>query len=287
MLLTSLLLLLLAVISRTVNGLYAKYALKKVDSFSYFFFVNILICIAVLPFIYTSIPSFFTLPALLILALLGAGVIQALSGVMSNYALQSSPVTVYTTLSQLQVVWVIVLGVVFLSEEVTLLGSIGVGLILLASLLVSGSIHIRKETGMRPIFICILSSVLSALAILVDKVLVDEFDQLFYFFLMLFIPIFFVLPDYMRRSSFYNEQLKAHFSVYLISALSFGLSYYSLLSLYSLPDVPLSVAYPIRSTSSIFVAALAIVIFGENKNKVRKLIATVLAVIGAIVVHSA
>lgn len=43
----------------------------------------------------------------------------------------------------------------------------------------------------------------------------------------------------------------------------------------------------ISSTSSIFVAVLAIVIFGENKNKARKLIATILAVIGAIVVHSA
>lgn len=287
MLTGSVLILLLAVVSRTVNGLYAKYALKHIDSFSYFFFVNIFICIGVLPFVYKSVFSLFTLPVMLIIALLAAGAMQALSGIMSNYALQQSPATIYTVLSQLQVVWVVVAGVLFLSENITLQGTFGTTLIIFASLLVSGGIHIRKEIGLQPILLCVLSSIISAGAILIDRLLVGNFNQLFYFFLMLFIPLFFVLPDYLRRRSFYNSQVKAHISIYLISAITFGLTYYSLLSLYSLPDVPLSVAYPIRSASSIFVAALAIVIFGENKNIQRKIIATIIAVIGAIIVKLA
>jgi drug/metabolite transporter (DMT)-like permease len=287
MLYGSIVLLLLALIARIANGLYTKYALKKVDSFSLFFFVNVLICISLFPFVFRQIPSFFALPTVLILALIGSGVFQAISGVVANYALQKTPVSVYTPLSQLQVVWVVIAGILFLSERITFLGVLGIGLIFFSSLLLSGSIHIQKEVGIKSIIIVIISSVLSAFAILLDKALVTTFDQLFYLFLMLAIPLLFLLPDYARRKKFYNDQLKDHFLVYVITAALFGLSYYTLLSLYTLPDVPLSVAYPIRSTGGIFAVALAIIIFGENQNVKRKIIATIVAVIGAILVKLA
>ncbi|MFA5131870.1 MAG: SMR family transporter [Candidatus Paceibacterota bacterium] len=287
MLYSSLLVLLLALVSRILNGLYTKYALKNVDSFSLFFFVNIFIALAVFPFIYKSIPLFFALPTLLLLALIGSGIVQAVSGIVSNYALQKTPVSIYTTVSQLQIVWVVLASIIFLSEKVTVQSVFGIILIIGSSLLLSGNIHIRKEVGLKPILIAVISSLVAALAILLDKTLVGTFDTLFYFFLMLTIPIFFLLPDYTRRIKFYNGQMRQHFKIYIITAFLFGLSYYSLLLLYSLPDVPLSVAYPIRSSGGIFTVALAIIIFGENKNIKRKMIATVLAIIGAILVKTA
>lgn len=287
MLASSILLLFLALFSRVANGLYTKYALHKVDSFSLFFFVNVLVCLAVFPFIYKDIPLFFALPTFLILAFFGSGFIQAISGVISNYALQKTPVSIYATLSQLQVVCVVIGSVLFLSENVTIQSIVGTALIIFASVLLSGNIHIQKEVGIRPILIVIASSLIAGCAVLLDKVLVATFDQLFYFFLMLAIPLLFLLPDYVRRTSFYNNQLKNNFLIYVITAVLFGLSYYSLLSLYALPDVPLSVAYPIRSTGGIFTVALAIIIFGENKNIKRKIFATVLAVFGVVLVKLA
>jgi drug/metabolite transporter (DMT)-like permease len=221
------------------------------------------------------------------LAIICSGFAQVLSGVMSNYALQKSPVSVYTALGQLQVVWVAMAGVIFLSEKVTILSIIGIFLIIISSVIVSGSIHIQKEVGLRSLGIIVISSLCTALAVFLDKVLVGTFNQFFYFFVVLTIPIFFLLPDYVRRKKFYNDQAKNHWLIYIVCSIVFALQYYALLSLYTLPDVPLSVAYPIRSTGGIFAVALAIVIFGENKNKKRKLTATVIAVIGAILVKMA
>lgn len=212
---------------------------------------------------------------------------QASAGIVSNYALKNVPMTIYTTLAQFQVVWVVIFGIIFLSEKVTILSMAGTLLIVFSTLLISGNIHIRKEVGMRPILICIISSLVSAGAVLLDKVLVGTFNQLFYFFLMLILPVVFLLPHYVRNYNFYNKQVKINFKVYLISSILLAVSYYSLLSLYSLPDIPLSVAYPIRSISSIFIAVLAIYIFNENKNVKRKIFATILAVIGAILVKVA
>ena len=287
MLIGSILLLLIAIATRTINVLYNKHATSRLDSFSLYFFVNVFICIAIFPFIYKSLPIFFSLPVYIILILIGSGIMQAVAGIFSNYALKNVPVTVYTTLSQLQVVWVVVFGIIFLSENVTLLSLLGTLLIIFAALLISGHIDIRKETGFKPILICVLSAFVSAMAILLDKVLVGTFDQLFYFFLMLFIPVIILFPNYIRKYNFYNKQVKENLKVYLISSVLLGASYYSLLSLYTLPDIPLSVAYPIRSTSSIFVAILAVYIFNENKNKKMKIAATIIAVIGAILVKLA
>ena len=280
-------LLFLAIIARTANGLYGKYALSRLDSFSLYFFTNSFIVLAVFPFIYKSLPSFFSLSIFLILAFILAGIAQAASGIASNYALKNVPMTVYTTMSQFQVVWVVAFGIIFLSEKVTALSTIGTLLIIFSTLLISVNINIRKEVGLRPILICIISTLISAAAILLDKVLVGTFNQLFYFFLMLAIPIFFLLPKYIRKYNFYNKQVKENLKVYLIASIFLAVSYYSLLSLYSLSDIPLSVAYPIRSTSSIFIAVLAVFIFNENKNVKRKIFATVLAVLGAILVKLA
>jgi len=287
MLIGSISLLLLAIIARTANGLYSKYGLNRVDSFSLFFFGNIFICIAIFPFIYKSLPLFFSLPTFLILGFIGSGIMQAASGIVSNYALKNVPVTIYSTVSQFQVVWVVAFGIIFLSEKVTILSMLGTLLIVFSTLFISGNIHIRKEIGMKPILICIISTLISAGAVLLDKVFVGTFNQLFYFFLMLMIPVIILLPHYARRFNFYNNQVKKNLKVYLIASVLLAASYYSLLSLYSLPDIPLSIAYPIRSTSSIFVAVLAIYIFNENKNVKRKIFATVIAVIGAILVKLA
>lgn len=284
MLIGSIGLLLLAVLSRTANGLYGKYALHKVDSFSLYFFVNVFICIAVFPFIYKSIPSFFNLPLFLIVMFFFSGIAQAFAGIGSNYALKHAPITIYTTLSQLQVVWVVLASIIFFNDTFTIISLIGTSLIIFSAIFISGNTHIRGEVNLRQVMVCIASTLLSAIAILLDKILVGTFNQLFYFFLMLVIPIFFLLPDYLQRNAFYNKQVKEHFKVYVISAVLLAASYYSLLSLYSLPDLPLSVAYPIRNTSSIFIAVLAIFIFGENKNKKKKIIATIIAVVGAILV---
>lgn len=287
MLIGSISLLLLAIFSRTANNLYNKYSLNRLDSFSLYFFVNIFICIAIFPFIYKSLPSFFSLPIFLILAFIGSGIMQAVAGIFSNYALKNVPVTIYTTVSQFQVVWVVLFGIIFLSERVTILSMLGTLLIVFSMLFIGGNIHIRKETGIKAILICIISTLISAGAVLLDKVLVGTFNQLFYFFLMLMIPVIILLPHYTIKYNFYNKQVKENFKVYLISSVLLAVSYYSLLSLYSLPDIPLSVAYPIRSISSIFVAVLAVFIFNENKNVKRKIFATILAVIGAILVKLA
>ncbi|HCC06275.1 TPA: hypothetical protein DEP94_02895 [Candidatus Nomurabacteria bacterium] len=287
MLTGSISLLLLAIIARTAYGLYGKYALNKLDSFSLYFFTNSFVALAVFPFIYKSVPSFFSLPIFLILAFILAGIAQAASGIVSNYALKNVPMTIYTTLSQFQVVWVVVFGIIFLSEKVTILSTFGTLLIIFSTILISGSTQIRKDIGLKPILICIISTLVSAAAILLDKVLVGTFNQLFYFFLMLLIPVIFLLPHYVRKYNFYNKQVKENLKVYFISSIFLASSYYSLLSLYSLPDIPLSVAYPIRSTSSIFIAILAVYIFNENKNIKRKIFATVIAVIGAILVKLA
>lgn len=287
MLIGSISLLLLAIVSRTAYSLFSKYALNKLDSFSLYFFVNGFIGIAVFPFIYKSLPSFFSLPLFLILGFIGAGIMQAASGIFSNYALKNAPVTIYSTVSQFQVIWVVVFGIIFLAEKVTVLSMLGTLLIVFSTLFISGNIHVRKEVGIRPILICIISTLISAGAVLLDKVFVGTFNQLFYFFLMLMIPVIILLPHYARRFNFYNKQVKENLKVYLVASVLLAASYYSLLSLYTLPDIPLSVAYPIRSISSILIALLAIFIFNENKNVKRKIFATVLAVIGAILVKLA
>lgn len=277
---SSLLIILFAVVARASNHIYSKYALTRIDSISLYLVTNIVCALAVFPFIIKDLPSFFSMPTVFMLAVVGAGIFQPVTGILSNYALQKTPVGIYTTINQLQLVWVILGSTLLLSERITWNAGIGISMIILASLLVS-DIDTRKTVGMKVILLVVASSFAAAVAIMIDRLLIVHTSSLLYFFFMITIPTLLFVPHIMKKRNDYAIKIKKHWIVGLVASVCFGATYYGLLLLYTLPDVPLSISYSIRNTSNIFAVALAIFIFGENKNVPRKLLAVVIAVIGA------
>lgn len=196
----------------------------------------------------------------------------------ARYGLEPS---IFSMLKQLSTVFLIMLGIAFMNESVSLLKIIGVILIIFSNFLLTfekGKIVINKYFIMS-----FISNFLFAVAMLINVGISDKFNLAIYTIITVSIPsiLIFVFEKHSVK------KLKDEFNRYdkklfLLSAFTWAVMLISSVRAYQLGDIVL--VAPLLALTSIMNAIYEVVI-NKNRHKfVIKVIAAILIIIGVLII---
>lgn len=196
----------------------------------------------------------------------------------ARYGLEPST---FSMLKQLSTVFLIILGIIFMNESVSLLKIIGIILIIFSNFLLTfekGKIVINKYFIMS-----FISNFLFAVAMLINVGISDNFNLAIYTIITVSIPSIFI---FIFESHSFRE-LKKEFKLYdrklfLLSAFTWSIMLISSVRAYQLGDIVL--VAPLLALTSIMNAIYEVVINKDRKKFVLKVIAAVLIVIGVLLI---
>ncbi|MEN9551750.1 MAG: hypothetical protein RI935_127 [Candidatus Parcubacteria bacterium] len=272
-------LLLLTITFQTINRLVTKYAVTRVDPLSIFIFGNLITGSLFGVLIINSdisIPELsFQSLVLLFLAIL----CWAIFGYIYNLALTETSLSVFTILTQLQILLVTTLGIVFLGHTITSGLVVGVICIITGSILVTYQKNSSYEISRRGLLLTLIVAISGASAIFLDSLLVKYFNPLLYGFIII---VFSTLPFLLIYKNKVHDFSKKSLKIYLLCGVSFFFAYMTPLYLYRQPDLLITYAYPILRAGAILSVLLSILIFKEHTNWKYKIIAILLASFGAV-----
>ena len=230
------------------------------------------------------IPFFeFTLPSdiSVYLVLLVVVVIYAFTDRLNIEARYGLDPSVFSMLKQLSTVFLIILGFIFLKEPIILKKVIGSIIIILANILLAfdkGKFKINKYFIMS-----FISNFLFAVAMLINVNISSNFNIAFYTILTVFLPsILIFLSGRYKVKDLVNEFELYDRKYFLLSALTWCLMLIASVKAYEVGDVIL--VAPLLTLTSILNTIYEFVIC-KNKNKlIQKIIASILILIGVIII---
>lgn len=230
------------------------------------------------------IPFFeFTLPSdiNIYLILLVVVVIYAFTDRLNIEARYGLDPSVFSMLKQLSTVFLIILGFIFLKEPIILKKIIGSIIIIFANILLAfdkGKFKINKYFIMS-----FISNFLFAVAMLINVNISSNFNIAFYTILTVFLPsILIFLSGRYKVKDLVNEFELYDKKYFLLSALTWCLMLIASVKAYEVGDVILIA--PLLTLTSILNTIYEFVIC-KNKNKlVQKIIASILILVGVIII---
>lgn len=208
-------------------------------------------------------------------------IIYALTDRLNIEARYGLDPSIFSMLKQLSTVFLIILGILFLKEEIVIKKLIGSVIIIAANILLAfdkGKFELNKYFMMS-----ILSNFLFAIAMLINVNISDEFNLAFYTILTVFIPS--ILIKTFGRYTFHD--LKEEFHLYskkdfLVSAFMWCLMLISSVRAYQLGSVTL--VAPLLTLTAIL-NTIYEYFMNHNKNKfIQKVIASIFIVIGVLMI---
>jgi len=276
--------LVLALISAVTGGfisIIGKYILKKHDYICYAFMWNILSALFLLPIALLN----FSLPVTLYeWGLLAIGVclwlVVNITGIKS---LKMVDVSLREPISQIRLLFVLILSAILISESVNFSKIIGTLLTFSGLLLITYKggkfFSLLKNRGIQ---LTLLSAFFVSLVSIVDKTALKYWTVAPYLFFEFLIPgLIFGGMTFFRKDKF-KEMMKAkYFYIFLVTVLG-AASSYALYWAYQLEEV--SVVYPITQLATLIAVIGGIVILKERKDILLKLLATVIMIAGAILI---
>lgn len=196
------------------------------------------------------------------------------------------PVSRREQISQVEVLFVLVLGVLLLHETVTWTNGLGAALVVIgASIAASGSSAIYAGWKSRGVQLTVFVALLYALVAIVDKDAQNYFPAGLYSFLLYLLPALVLLAFIGMKGNAHKTKLLVEHKGWIVIGATFlsVASYYLGLRTYDL--VSATIAYPIFKLSTVFAVAFGLFFFREERVQVpRKLIAVALVMLGAILV---
>ena len=230
------------------------------------------------------IPFFeFTLPSdiSVYLVLLVVVIIYAFTDRLNIEARYGLDPSVFSMLKQLSTVFLIILGFIFLKEPIILKKVIGSIIIILANILLAfdkGKFKINKYFIMS-----FISNFLFAVAMLINVNISSNFNIAFYTILTVFLPsVLIFLSGRYKVKNLVKEFERYDKKYFLLSAFTWCLMLISSVKAYEVGDVIL--VAPLLTLTSILNTIYEFVIC-KNKNKlIQKIIASILILIGVIII---
>lgn len=271
-----------AVALNTINKLYTKYLLHKVDSFSMLVYVNLMAGIVALPFAYVYRDSILQLTwAQLGFTLLTAAS-WSLNGYLGNLSTEKAEVSIREPLVQLQVVWAVLIGIFVFSENLTLQQVAGILTVLLASIVLVWKkeiwqVHITKNS----LFIILIYTVVTAIVAAMDKHVMSFLAPQAYLIFNFFVPILFLAPFFkIHKKDLANA--KNYWKELVLISVIFMCTFISTLYVYK--NFDFAISYPLLKIATPLTAIAGILLFNERTNVNRKLAAIFLATLGVIII---
>ena len=238
-----------------------------------------LFAILMIPFFKLSFASDIKIYIILLIVTIIYAVTDRLN-IEARYGLDPS---VFSMLKQLSTVFLMIFGFIFLKEELVIKKLIGGILIILANFLLTyqkGKFKINKYFIM-----CFISNLLFAIAMLINVNISDNFNLAIYTIMTVFIPSIFI---YLFGR--YNiSKLKKEFKVlkkkdFFTASFFWMLMLVSSVRAYQLGNV--TVVAPLLTLTSILNALYEYLILKNKNNFVIKLIASILIIIGVILIKT-
>lgn len=223
----------------------------------------------------------FNITSNILLTLLIVVIIYAVTDRLNIEARYGLDPSIFSMLKQLSTVFLIILGFIFLKEEIILKKVIGSIIIIGANLILAfdkGSFKINKYFIMS-----FISNLLFAIAMLINVNISDNFNLGIYTIMTVFIPslIISIVGRYTPKKLImeYKRYDKKYF---LLASFTWCLMLISSVRAYQLGDV--SLVAPLLTLTAIL-NALYEFIWSKNKNKfIQKIIAAILILLGVILI---
>lgn len=196
----------------------------------------------------------------------------------ARYGLDPS---VFSMLKQLSTVFLLIFGFIFLKEKLILTKLIGAIIIIIANISLSfdkGKIKINKYFIM-----CFISNFLFAIAMLINVNISDNFNLAFYTIMTVFIPSIFIFIF----GKYNIKKLKQEYKLlkkkeFFLASFCWMLMLVSSVRAYQLGNV--TIVAPLLTLTAILNALYEYFILKNKKNFVIKLIASILIIIGVILI---
>lgn len=271
----------IAFVFTIVNRLYAKRTLNALDTYGVTILSNIFCTLVLLPYAIYKLPDIIVLTSKQLGLILILGILWAIIAWVINASVALNDFSFKEIIRQTRVIFVVVGGVVFLGETLSILDTFGIGAIILSTIIISWrKTTLREHITSKPILLAWLSSILVAVATLIEKQVVMDVDVLTYAFLGAFaLPTIFLLTFLnQRRKLACVDLLNNHkieiilFSSFMLTAFVAGLFVYKFL--------PISIAYPLIQSATVFSVLIGTTLFEGNHHWKRKVFAAIIAIIG-------
>ncbi len=196
------------------------------------------------------------------------------------------PVSRREQISQVEVLFVLCFGLLFLKESMTWTKGIGVAFVIGGALVAAmGRSAIYNGWKSKGVILTVLVAALYALVAIVDKAALQYFPTGMYTFLEYLLPGLILAFGLTRKKAWHEtKHLISHKGWPLLGATALSVTgYYLALRAYDLADA--SIVYTVLKMSTIVAVIGGLVFFREERVHIkRKLIAAVLVVIGAIII---
>lgn len=275
---------LLALISAITGGFISvigKYVLKKHDYICYAFIWNMFNALFLLPMVLLNF-SFPTTFYEWVLLALGVCLWSAIN-ITGFKSLQLVDVSVREPITQVKLLFLLLLSAVLITEKLTFSKTIGTLLIF------SGLILITYKGGKffsllksRGIQLVLLSSFIQALVSVVDKTALKYWAVAPYLFLEFLLAGLVMGGMTISRKDRLKEMMKSKYLyIFLVCGLG-AVSAYTLFWAYQLAEV--SIVFPIVQLSTLITVMGGIIFLKEKKDIPLKLLATFIMIVGAILI---
>lgn len=270
----------IATIGAAVLSIYSRYVLKRITAHSYAVIANILSGLIFLPIAFSNF-SFTKSSGTIWAIVISVGVWSCwtMLNALSNKNTQAS---IRAPIGQSKLLWVLILGAVFLGEAITFQQVVGVVIIFIGlSILLwhpEYKLGSLKDSGVRWTMITAFAGALTAI---VDKNALNFLSIELYGFIAFIVPGIILLLFTPKKAEDIKFTLTNHkIHIVLISLMMVG-TYYMTLKTYSL--LPISVAYPFLQLATLITVIAGIFILKEKEHIWQKIIATILVIIGSVI----
>jgi len=270
-----------AAVSSGAEKLLRRHVLIKEDSLCYAFAFGLFAAIILLPvFIFGFQAPTHNLAWLLLIL---SGSIWTVFSLLQFKAYSYLEASIASPISRVKLFFVLILGVIFLNETISLGKVAGTLLIFIGIVVLSYKKNVKRpHIEKKGIALIILSTMLISVALLIDKYALNFFTVATYTAPIYLMKPILLIPWVMKRKhhikSIFKQSLIA---VFATSALSVGYYY---LTLMAFKQAEASAIVPITEMSTLFAVIGGIVILKERTFITRKLIAATIVVFGAILV---
>jgi drug/metabolite transporter (DMT)-like permease len=278
---TAILFILLAIFFSTISKILFRHVLKETDTYAFTFVNQIISMLLFLPLLIFN----FSMPSNPQgwIALIIAGGIWASTVFIGNLSYKYSEVSIRESLSQTRIIWVLLFGVLFLNESITLSGIIGIFTIFFGLGLLLW--HPERKLGRiydKKVLIVLLGAFMISIATIADKYVLRFFSPEVYSFFSCLIP-FLALSFFLKGKTPHIKHLFKHRGVTAILAIAFSaVSYYFVLLIFSSTNI--TIAYPILQAGILFTVIGGIIFMKERENITQKIIASIIVIVGTIII---
>lgn len=238
-------------------------------------FVAVITCLLLLPFFKFRFPTDFGVYLFLFLSIIFYTINDRL-GTTARKGLDSS---IYIILKQLSTVFMIIMGILFFKEPFIFSKFLGAILIVLSNVIV-----FYKKIKFNKYFVCgIIANICLSVALFLDVNNSNKFNLAFYLLLIFLIPLILIfIFERIRIKDIIKEYKKSNKTIVISTGVSWVIMMLTKLKSYELGSI--SIVAPLTSLTVILNIFCSYFILKEKNNLLRKVIASILIIIGVILI---